>query len=61
VAVGFENGSGPVPVVGNVVVAADGKTITATVTVKNGGAKQTRYWDLRVGSGMLFRAFTVKQ
>lgn len=61
VAVGFENGSGPVPLVGNVVVAADGKTITATVTVKNGGAKQTRYWDLRVGSGMLFRAFTVKQ
>lgn len=61
VAVGFENGSGPVPVVGNVAVAADGKTITATVTVKNGGAKQTRYWDLRVGSGMLFRAFTVKQ
>jgi hypothetical protein len=60
VAVGFENGSGPVPVVGSVVVV-NGTTITATVTVKNGGGKQARVWDLRVGSGVLFRAFTVKQ
>jgi hypothetical protein len=29
--------------------------------VKSGGGKQTRYWDVRVGSGALFRAFTVKQ
>jgi hypothetical protein len=36
-------------------------TITATVSVKNGGGKQTRVWDVRVGSGVLFRSFTVKQ
>jgi hypothetical protein len=60
VAVGFENGSGPAPVVANVVVV-NATTITATVTVKNGGGKQSRLWDLRVGSGVLFRAFTVKQ
>ena len=36
---------------GNVVVV-NANTITATVTVKNGGGKQTRIWDLRVGSGV---------
>ncbi len=59
-AVGFENGSGPAPLVSNVVVS-DATTITATVSVKNGGGKQARVWDLRVGSGTLFRGFTVKQ
>ena len=59
-AVGFENGSGPAPVVSNVVVS-DANTIRAKVTVKNGGGKQTRYWDLRVGSALRLRAFTVKQ
>lgn len=60
IAVGFENGSGPAPVAGNVNVI-DSNTITATVSVKNGGGKQARVWDLRVGSGVLFRAFTIKQ
>jgi hypothetical protein len=60
IAVGFENGTGPAPVASNVVVV-DANTITARVTVKNGGGKQTRYWDVRVGSGVRFRAFTVKQ
>ena len=59
IAVGFENGTGPAPVASNVVVV-NATTITAKVTVKTGGGKQTRYWDLRVGSGVLFRAFTVK-
>jgi Lysyl oxidase len=58
-AVGFENGSGSAPVVSNVVVV-DPQTITATVSIKKGGGKQARVWDLRVGSGVLFRAFTVK-
>jgi len=58
-AVGFENGSGSAPVVSNVVVI-DPQTITATVSIKKGGGKQARVWDLRVGSGVLFRAFTVK-
>jgi hypothetical protein len=60
IAVGFENGTGPAPVASNVVVV-NASTITAKVTVKSGGGKQTRYWDVRVGSGALFRAFTVKQ
>jgi hypothetical protein len=60
IAVGFENGTGPAPVASNVVVV-NASTITAKVTVKNGGGKQTRYWDVRVGSGVRFRAFTVKQ
>jgi Lysyl oxidase len=60
IAVGFENGGGPAPVISNVFVV-NATTITATVTVKNGGGKQSRVWDLRVGSGTLLRAFTVKQ
>jgi hypothetical protein len=59
IAVGFENGSGPVPVIGNVVVVNQ-NTITARVTIKNGGGKQPRVWDLRVGSGTLMQAFTVR-
>jgi hypothetical protein len=59
VAVGFENGNGSAPVVTNVEVI-DSTTITATVTVKKGGGKQARVWDLRVGSGTLLRAFTIR-
>ena len=59
-AVGFENGSGPAPVASNVVVV-NSTTITATVSAKNGGGKQARVWDVRVGAGTLFRAFTVRQ
>jgi hypothetical protein len=58
IAVGFENGTGPAPTIKNVNVV-DAQTITATVSVKNGGGKQPRVWDLRVGSGVLFRAFTI--
>jgi hypothetical protein len=58
IAVGFENGTGPAPSIKNVRVV-DAQTITATVAVKNGGGKQPRVWDLRVGSGVLFRAFTI--
>lgn len=59
IAVGFENGSGPTPMIGNVVVLNQ-NTITATVSIKNGGGKQPRVWDLRVGSGTLIHAFTVR-
>jgi len=59
IAVGFENGSGPTPVIGSVVVVNQ-NTITATVSIKNGGGKQPRVWDLRVGSGTLVQAFTVR-
>ena len=57
-AVGFENGTGAAPVISNVRVV-NSNTITATVTVKKGGGKQVRFWDLRVGSGVLFRALAV--
>lgn len=59
IAVGFENGTGSAPLVSNVTVV-NSTTITAIVTVKKGGGKQVRYWDLRVGSGTLFRALTIK-
>ena len=58
IAVGFENGTGSAPTIKNVRVV-DSETITASVSVKNGGGKQRRTWDLRVGSGVLFRAFTI--
>jgi hypothetical protein len=58
IAVGFENGTGSAPVVSNVKVV-NSTTITATVTVKKGGNKQVRFWDLRVGSGTLIRAFSI--
>jgi hypothetical protein len=57
-AVGFENGSGPAPVVSDIVYVSD-TTIRAFVTVKSGGGKRARVWDLRVGPGVLPRAFTV--
>jgi len=58
VAVGFENGSGPAPVAGNVTVL-DSTTITLTVTVKEGRGSADRIWDLRVGSAVLANAFEV--
>jgi len=58
IAVGFENGTGGAPLVSNVRVV-NPTTITATVTVKKGGGKQVRYWDLRVGDGTLKRAFSI--
>ena len=56
-AVGFENGSGPAPSIR--VVSTSATAIQAVITVKNGGAKNVRYWDLRVGSGVLYRALKI--
>jgi hypothetical protein len=56
--VGFENGSGPAPVATDVTVV-DANTITATVSVKTGGPRKERYWDVRVGSAVLPRGFKV--
>jgi hypothetical protein len=56
-AVGFENGSGPAPVTSNVSITAT--TVTATVSVKSGGNRTTRYWDLRVGPALLPGAMAV--
>jgi len=56
--VGFENGSGPAPVATDVTVV-DANTITATISVKSGGPRKQRYWDVRVGSAVLTRGFTV--
>jgi hypothetical protein len=56
--VSFENGSGPAPVVSNVHVES-GNTIHAVVTVRSGGPRRVRTWDLRVGSAVLPGALTV--
>jgi Lysyl oxidase len=56
--VSFENGSGPRPTASNVVIH-DANTLTARVTVKKGGARGTRVWDVRVGSGVLVDGLTV--
>jgi Lysyl oxidase len=59
IAVGFENGSGPIPVVSNVNVL-NSSTIVMTVTIKNGGGGSgSGAWDLRVGSAVLPGSFTV--
>jgi hypothetical protein len=58
IAVGFENGSGPAPVASAVQVI-DANTITARVSVKNGGPRRSRVWDVRVGPAVLTRGFTV--
>src|SRR5262245_28686086 len=59
IAVGFENGSGPIPVASNVNVL-NSSTIVVTVTVKNGGGGSGGgVWDLRVGSAVLPASFTV--
>ena len=58
VAVGFENGSGPVPIASDIIV--DSPTlIRATVSVATSSGKRDRAWDLRVGSAVLPRALTV--
>lgn len=56
--VSFENGSGPAPVVSDVYVES-GNTIHAVVTVRSGGPRRVRTWDLRVGSAVLPGALTV--
>jgi hypothetical protein len=55
----FSNGSGKVPVVSNVQIAADGTTLTASVKVPTGGSSSDPVWDLHVGSAVLPNAFTV--
>jgi hypothetical protein len=65
--VSFENGSGPRPTASNVTVvdatcedsSVERCTITANVTVKSGGGKGDRVWDVRVGSGVLVNGFEV--
>jgi hypothetical protein len=57
--VSFENGSGARPEASNVTVV-NSTTITATVTVKTGGPKNDRVWDVRVGSGVLPNGFAVQ-
>jgi len=56
--VSFEGGSGPPPQAKKVVVVAPDR-IEATVTVKKGKPGKDPVWDVRVGSGVLFGAFTV--
>jgi len=53
----FEGGSGPPPRVSDVVISPE--RIEATVTVKKGKVGKDPVWDIRVGSGVLFGAFTV--
>ena len=54
----FDNGSGKIPVVSNVVVV-DGSTITATITLASGGSTADPVWDLHVGPAVLPDAFRV--
>ena len=56
----FENGSGQRPVATVTSVSSDGTTITANVTVKKGGNRTDRLWDVRVGTSVLRDAFTVQ-
>lgn len=57
--VGFEGGSGQAPIATEVKFV-DSSTFTLTVSVKNGGAKRERLWDVRVGSALLKGGFTVR-
>jgi hypothetical protein len=44
----FSVGSGPTPTASGIVVAADGASFTATVTLKSGGPPRPRVWDVTV-------------
>jgi VCBS repeat-containing protein len=60
----FENGNGPAPAAANVVVASDGKSLTATIGAKSGGPPRNRVWDVRVtnpdgSTAFLAAGFTV--
>jgi hypothetical protein len=59
----FENGNGPSPTVSNITIV-NSTTITALVTVKNGGPPRDRVWDVRVtnpggATAVLAGGFTV--
>jgi len=58
-AVGFENGSGPAPIVSDVQYV-DANNITVTLTIKASGPRRERMWDVRVGPAVLPRGFTVR-
>jgi Lysyl oxidase len=58
-AVGFENGSGPAPIVSDVQYV-DANNITLTVTIKSNGPRRERLWDVRVGPAVLLKGFTVR-
>jgi len=58
------DGAGPSPSISNVVVSFDGKTITATMTIKDAGPPRDRVFDVQVTnndltSGVLENGFTV--
>lgn len=59
VQVSFENGSGGSPPSVSNVVVQSATSITANVTIKSGGPARERYWDVRVGTGVLPRGFKV--
>ncbi|HXV64307.1 MAG TPA: hypothetical protein VEK15_26645, partial [Vicinamibacteria bacterium] len=47
--VSIENGTGgPPPQATNIMVGADGKSLTTTITAKSGGPPRDRVWDVRV-------------
>jgi VCBS repeat-containing protein len=60
----FESGNGPAPEAANIVVATDGKSLTASITAKSGGPPRDRVWDVRVtnpdaSTAVLAAGFTV--
>ena len=58
-ALSFENGSGPRPTTGDVVIDPSTDTVTAYVTAKDGGPPGPRTWDVRFGSGVLPGGLTI--
>jgi hypothetical protein len=58
-AVGVENGTGPAPIVRSITFV-NSTTYRMTVSVKSGGGKQARYWDVRVGSAVLPRGLKIQ-
>lgn len=52
------NGSGPTPILSNIIFVDD-STITMTIHTKKTGSSQLRIWDLQVGSAVLNDAFTI--
>ena len=47
VSLSFSGGSGPSPAVSNIVVAPDGNSLTATMTLRSGGPRRPRVWDVQ--------------
>jgi VCBS repeat-containing protein len=60
----LESGTGPAPEATNILVSADGKSLTAAITAKSSGPPRPRVWDVRVtnpdgSSAVLIAGFTV--